>query len=677
MKAGKLLLIILGLVVLVIAGLAAFILSRDPNAYKAEIQTLVADNTGRELRLEGDLGWQLFPRLGLTVEKVALSEEGGFDKGTLAEVGQAQVGLALMPLLSGQVEVDSLSLAQVRLTLRPGRDRPAEPEADKAPAGAPDLSGLQQLSLGAISLTDIQVTLLDDMGVTTSQLALQELTLDGFEPGGSSLLHARLEAGDQARQLAAVLDARFETDAALTRVSLPSLAVTATLTPANGKAMTAELQSQGRLDLQAGRFELGQWQLASKGARLSGKLLAEQLFDSPVASGSLSLAPLDLAQLMMDLGQPLPPRQDDTSLTELSLDADWTFAEQRLTVGSLKGKLDDTSLDGSADVKLGGAVPELALTLKLDRLDADRYLPPKAEPQAESKQDEQVQIEPDLSVLKGFVARLELGMDWLKINNLKLENIQMKAANNRGQLSLYPLTAKAYQGDIRLELQLDGRKQPARLQIRPSVQGVQAEPLLKDLSAEGKSLLAGATRLDGELSAQGLLPDSIMASLNGKADFAFTDGAINGINIAHELRKAGALLKGQPVPEEASRKTDFAELSGSATISDGLVHNPDLKLLSPLLRVSGAGDVNLARQELDYGLTTKLVGTLKGQDGKALEELKGVAIPLRITGGFNDPKVKLDMDALLEGKAKAKLEEEKDKLKDKLGEKLGELFKKK
>ncbi|WP_152032997.1 AsmA-like C-terminal region-containing protein [Gallaecimonas mangrovi] len=149
------------------------------------------------------------------------------------------------------------------------------------------------------------------------------------------------------------------------------------------------------------------------------------------------------------------------------------------------------------------------------------------------------------------------------------------------------------------------------------------------------------------------------------------------MNIAHELRKAGALLKGQSVPEEDTKKTDFAELSGSATFKNGKMNNPDLLLASPLLRVNGAGDIDLVKKSLDYGVSAKLVGTLKGQDGKAMDELKGVTLPIKITGSFDSPKVRPDMDALLKGKADQKIKEQKDKLKDKLSEKLGDLFKKK
>jgi len=72
-------------------------------------------------------------------------------------------------------------------------------------------------------------------------------------------------------------------------------------------------------------------------------------------------------------------------------------------------------------------------------------------------------------------------------------------------------------------------------------------------------------------------------------------------------------------------------------------------------------------------LTTKIVGSLKGQGGKGLDDLKGVAIPVRISGTFSKPTYTPDLAAALgdvaRDKAKAKIEKKTQKLlKDKLGD---------
>ena len=98
-------------------------------------------------------------------------------------------------------------------------------------------------------------------------------------------------------------------------------------------------------------------------------------------------------------------------------------------------------------------------------------------------------------------------------------------------------------------------------------------------------------------------------------------------------------------------------------------------MMSPLLRVNGKGNANLPKETLDYGLRVSIVGTSKGQGGKELEELKGVTIPIKITGTFSEPKPSVDLAAIVKeqatGELKAKAEE---KLKEELGDDLGGLL---
>ena len=88
---------------------------------------------------------------------------------------------------------------------------------------------------------------------------------------------------------------------------------------------------------------------------------------------------------------------------------------------------------------------------------------------------------------------------------------------------------------------------------------------------------------------------------------------------------------------------------------------------SPLLRLAGAGKINLVQENLDYRLKTSIVGSLKGSGGEDLKNLKGVTIPIRVKGPFSDPSYKPDLSAALsdsiEQKAKERIE---DKLKNKL-----------
>ncbi|MEM6988050.1 MAG: hypothetical protein AAF499_16115, partial [Pseudomonadota bacterium] len=191
------------------------------------------------------------------------------------------------------------------------------------------------------------------------------------------------------------------------------------------------------------------------------------------------------------------------------------------------------------------------------------------------------------------------------------------------------------------------------------------------------------------------------------ASFAFLDGAIDGINIAAQLRKVLSTFgRAEASDTDEPLRTDFAKFSASANIQSGVIDNVDLDLRSPLLRLAGQGNVSLPGETVDYVLKPALVSSLEGQGGAERSELSGLKFDLPIVGTFTElandfPGVlrrsitdgaktaaKAELDAKkaeLEAKAEAekaaaraelerKAQEKVDEVKDKLADKLKKLF---
>ncbi|MEI7609444.1 MAG: AsmA-like C-terminal region-containing protein, partial [Rhodospirillaceae bacterium] len=98
-----------------------------------------------------------------------------------------------------------------------------------------------------------------------------------------------------------------------------------------------------------------------------------------------------------------------------------------------------------------------------------------------------------------------------------------------------------------------------------------------------------------------------------------------------------------------SQKTEFAELTGSFTINNGVVTNPDLALKSPLLRVSGAGSVNLPRRTVNYRVQPKLVASLQGQGG--VQNLGGIEVAVIVEGAWDNLSFRPDLESMAKGAA--------------------------
>ena len=156
----------------------------------------------------------------------------------------------------------------------------------------------------------------------------------------------------------------------------------------------------------------------------------------------------------------------------------------------------------------------------------------------------------------------------------------------------------------------------------------------------------------------GASADEVKRNLNGSADFAFRQGAINGVNIARMIREAYARIKGTELPaEEVEQKTDFSELHGSLHIVNGVATNNDFTAMTPLLRINGKGTANLVADTVDYRIKATLVKTLEGQGGAELNDLAGIPIPIHVTGSLADPHYALDTQALAEVLATSKLQD--------------------
>jgi len=165
--------------------------------------------------------------------------------------------------------------------------------------------------------------------------------------------------------------------------------------------------------------------------------------------------------------------------------------------------------------------------------------------------------------------------------------------------------------------------------------------------------------------------------LAGSAALKLRDGAIKGINLAARLRDAKGLLAGakeQTTRANTVEKTDFSELNATFAIKDGVAVNEDLEMKSPLLRVAGGGKVDIGAGALDYTTRVSVVGTLKGQDGRSVDQLRGATVPVKLSGPFDRLAWSIDWNVAAEEALKAqvvqklapKTEAEKEKAREAL-----------
>lgn len=453
----------------------------------------------------------------------------------------------------------------------------------------------------------------------------------------------------------------------------------------------SEIRSDFALSLKGQSLRLDNLLVKLADLVVAGRLQGEKIIDAPQLKGHFEVAEFVPRSLLEKLEIELPEMADPSTLTKAALVMDISADRQQAAVSNLQLDFDESRLSGTISVK-NFERPVIRYDLELDGIDADRYLPPSAEEPATPVTPAAAagagaaQLPPEtLAQLRELDVQGTVRVGKLKAMNLASSDLHATLNAAKGVLRVHPVGARLYEGSYEGDLRLDVRGDEPLIGMNEKLSGVQAGPLLKDFM--GKDYITGKASLSARLDARGLDPMDVRNSLNGDVAFSFNDGAVNGFNLAQMIRNAQAVFQKDAPPRDEVQSTDFSAITGTASIVDGLVNNPDLKAESPLFRIEGNGTASLGTEELDYRLRTSIVGTLEGQGGRGLDDLRGMTIPVHIKGTFGKPKFSVELAALLNEKnrqkleaekqrAKEKLDTEKEKAQEKLNEKTGEVMEK-
>jgi AsmA protein len=338
-------------------------------------------------------------------------------------------------------------------------------------------------------------------------------------------------------------------------------------------------------------------------------------------------------------------------------------ASPQAATWALAGKANTNAfrIDGSANL----AATPLAVKAQasFDALDLNTLLPTAASSGAAPGAPAPANAPVDLSALRRLNANVGLRAGSFVFRQYRVADARIDAVLEGGLLRVTTLQGKAWGGAIDASALADARSN--RIGVKAVASGVNVNALLKDVAA--KDILEGTGRVTLDVDTTGRSVAELRSQLRGSAALQLRDGAIKGVNLAKSLRQAkAALAMRSDAAQKASQteKTDFSELTATFQIADGVARSKDLDVKSPFLRLGGDGAIDIGRGMIDYTARATVTSTSAGQDGAELAALKGLTIPVRLTGPFEALDWKIQWSAVAAGVAKNQLE---DKLKDKLG----------
>lgn len=143
---------LIGFVVLLIVVLGGVLIAPsfiDWNARLPEITAQVKAATGRDLTIDGRLEVRVLPAPMLTARGVKLGNAAGGAASHMAALDAVEVRVALMPLLSGQVQVERVRLVKPRIYIEAYADGRTNLEFEAQPSGAASVSSPSGAGVGA------------------------------------------------------------------------------------------------------------------------------------------------------------------------------------------------------------------------------------------------------------------------------------------------------------------------------------------------------------------------------------------------------------------------------------------------------------------------------------------------------------------------------------------------
>ncbi|UOE84008.1 AsmA family protein [Vibrio splendidus] len=688
----KLLIFIAVPVFVVVAAILALVLLVNPNQFKPLIVEQAQKHTGLELVIEGDISWQFFPSIGFELGQTELRNPEGFTQPNLFKVDTVGVDVSVTPLFSNQLEIGNITLdgAEFYLeTLKDGRKnidaltqasapQESEPVADASSESTPapqeqsatDASGWT-INLAGVTVSNALFEMDDKQAGSFTKLYDVSLNLSEFAVDTWTTATFAASGENNQQKFSANGSAEFKLAEGFASYALRNIDLNAKF---NDPATSIESAKIGLNTFEFDKVNQLTYAVIGNAAGLDLDLKGggELTVDSAISKVTLNKLTLDSTFK----GDTLPqsPMKVDM-LSDLSFDLNkshLSFVLEKLQANAI-------ALDGKADVTLS-EIPKVRFSLHSPNIDLDEFLGLGNSTETAStalsgsaggstsnsgSSAPAKEVEPDLSALKTLDVKGDITIDKFKANNAKMQNVKTAFSVNRGIAELTSFTSNLYQGSISATAKLDARKTPATYTAKKKIRGVKVQPLLVDVA--NNDMLEGTGNIDVNVKGKSLTPTGIKKNLVGTIVINFEDGAVNGINVAQLIRENYAKIKGEKVEStNEAQKTDFSAMKATLKVDKGWVSTNDLSAQSPLLRVTGQGKANFINETVDFLVRTSIVGSLEGQGGKNIDDLKDVTIPIKVTGQWADPKFALVFDDVLKQKAQKEIDRGVNKLTDKI-----------
>lgn len=701
-RAIKIFLIVIAALVVLLAA-TVFVVTQviDPNDFKPQIREQAMAQANLDLEIPGDLAWQFWPSLGVSLGRTEAHIAG--EEELFAGINSASVGVAVWPLLFGQVEMDGVTLDGLEVNLvetadganweKIGPQDGAEEETTPAEEEQPGESGGMDipLTIPSVAITDGKIRYRNttdgtDIRVEHFNFNAQDVSLEEPFPMQMSLRYQ--DQSDMRVDLN--LDTTLAADLDNNHFVLDPMTLDADIAGMTTNPVSVHLEQKLDVNLDEDRAQVTDLLLEAAGTRTTGNATVTGLTGEMKVAGQIDTEPFDANAALEAIGEEPIETSDDSALSKVALSATLDGPANSVMVNPLKVTLDSSTLSGKAGLE-NLETGKIVFDLNLDKITLDGYLPPQSDEEDSAaasgagggtggKQGGTTQLsEAELIPVESLrPLRLDgsLKIGELNYDTIQASNIVFNVDAKDGVLRLTKASGNTLQGGFNASGRLDVSGNTPRISFKQNVTSMQLQPVVA--MALDKDLAKGIFSMDLDFSASGNSEKALVNSAKGNASMNLADGTVRGLNLYGTLvggvndmlgrfQGLSALIPNQEsgkLPAALSEDTKIIDLTTKASLNQQVANLDSLEAKLDKGTLSGNGWMNMLTQEFDLkiGMQSPELGGSK--------YLEDVTWPLRCQGSLAGSPAKWcgpDKEGFAKIAQQAATNAAKGKLKEKLG----------
>ncbi|MEN2495271.1 MAG: hypothetical protein TECD_01192 [Hyphomicrobiaceae bacterium hypho_1] len=636
----------------------------------------VKSSIGRNITITGQPYLTLYPSVSVVLPNISISPPPGMENTPTLSAERLKVVVALFPLLRNQISIKELNIDNPILNLHIDHKGKRSWQVQKKAESTNFELRLPSESTVSITRDNIPLEKASLASFFQNQIQLTSNKFHDIELSNIRINNGYIHYRDDR---SGVIEAISAINATVTSHSSTDPILIDGNLKWNGESVALKLRLKAPNDFVQGQSGDIQLSMNSKPASVSfnGQML---LGDHVKITGSLLYSISSIQNFMYWVGTDLP---NGDNLGSATLKSNLVATPQEITLKKANFRTKQIRSRGDFVIDISSARPKIKSDLVITKLDIDELAlsfkgarpikrsydnngkktnleqPPKNSLEAHLKNPSLKRNKSNLPYknssitekvwnkkalnkkISFFDAAIQGKILNLDVSGLTIDKALVRLISDNETMQINMDRVELYDGFGRGAITASTSNAGLKIGANFDLFEITAQKLLKDVS--NIRAINGMGRLTANLRGQGHSQDDIVSSLFGTASFIIKDGSIVGWDIPKILSdlQSGKL---RDINQSQTAKTSFSEFASNFNFNRGIANTQSLRVLSPHIRITGSGNIDLGKRQIDKILRAKLLASLENQSSI---NLPGIEIPLRITGPWNNPDVEVDLAAIL------------------------------